>query len=102
MTIGAQSVSAIMPNRIAFVSGESSAYTLPTQPAGSPDMSPAMADTPAVCFRNVRRDGFVRLIYLSNPNSMVVTITYGARYDLPGVAAFRNAPVKICAYPPCS
>ena len=78
MTIGAQSVSAMMPNRMVLVSGESSAYTLPTQPDGSPDMRPAMADTPAVCFRNVRREAFACVIYFSSPRSMVVTITYGA------------------------
>ena len=48
MTIGAQSVSAIMPKRIALTSGESSAYTDPFQPAGSPDISVAAELTPAL------------------------------------------------------
>ena len=39
---------------------------------------PAIADAPAVCFRNVRRECCRCVIYFSSPRSMVVTITYGA------------------------
>src|SRR5204863_9455772 len=39
-----QSVSAMMPKRTVLVSGESSAYAPPTQPAGSPAISPFSAD----------------------------------------------------------
>jgi hypothetical protein len=55
MTIGAQSVSAMMPNRIVFVSGPSCAYAPPTHPAGSPLNSAPAAVTPAA-FRNRRLD----------------------------------------------
>jgi hypothetical protein len=59
MTIGEQSVSAMIPNRMFGVSGESSAYTLPTQPPGRPSISVAAALTAAARLRNVRRDVLV-------------------------------------------
>ena len=75
ITIGAQSVSAMMPKRIVFVSGESSAYTPPAQPDGSPAISPAIVEAPAACLRNSRREALARVIgYLSIPRSIVVTM----------------------------
>src|SRR5688572_1117907 len=53
ITIGAQSVSAIMPNRTVVVSGPSAAYTPPAQCRGSPAISAPTA--PAAPFTNVRR-----------------------------------------------
>ena len=55
MTIGAQSVSAIMPKRMVEVSGESSAYTLPTHPPGRPFIKVAALLAATAVFRNVRR-----------------------------------------------
>src|SRR3990170_1667127 len=54
MTIGAQSVRAMMPKRTFGVSGPSAAKTPPTQPRGNPDMSNAAVDVPAALM-NVRR-----------------------------------------------
>src|SRR6185503_13192481 len=54
ITIGEQSVSAMIPKRMVFVSGESSAYALPTHPAGSPSIRPAAVE-PAAVRKNVRR-----------------------------------------------
>src|SRR5687768_5319905 len=48
MTIGEQSVSAMMPNLMAVVSGASLAYTPPAQPCGTPANSVAAELVPAV------------------------------------------------------
>ena len=53
MTIGEQSVRAMMPNRIAGCSGESSAYAVPVQPRGKPASKAAASDRR----RKRRRDG---------------------------------------------
>src|SRR5262245_115543 len=66
ITMGEQSVSAMMPNRIAFVSGESSEKADPTHPFGRPSIRPATADPPAR-FRNLRRDAFIDLFSLRWP-----------------------------------
>jgi hypothetical protein len=64
MTMGAQSVSAMMPRRIVEVSGPSCAYTPPVHPAGTPARrAPAVV---AVALRNVR---LVFFIYLSARNT---------------------------------
>ena len=65
----------MMPKRMAFVSGESSAYTPPAQPDGSPAISPASVEDAAACLRNSRREVLACVIYLSIPRSIVVTIT---------------------------
>ena len=54
MMIDEQSVSAMMPKRIVFVSGESSAYAVPAHPLGIPSINPATVDPPAALI-NVRR-----------------------------------------------
>src|SRR5262245_36337842 len=59
MTIGEQSVSAIIPKRMFGVSGESSAYAPPTHPPGRPFINVAAALAATVFFRNVRRDVLV-------------------------------------------
>src|SRR5689334_10422953 len=55
MTIGEQSVSAIIPKRMFGVSGESSAYAPPTHPAGTPFINVAAPLTATAVFRNLRR-----------------------------------------------
>src|SRR5580765_5137906 len=54
MTIGAQSVRAIMPKRMFGVSGESSAYTLPTHPPGRPFIRVAALLAATAVLRNLR------------------------------------------------
>src|SRR6185436_16155073 len=54
MTIGAQSVSAIMPKRMFGVSGESSAYTLPAHPPGRPFINVAALLAATAVLRNLR------------------------------------------------
>jgi len=53
-----------MPKRIVFVSAESSAYAVPTQPFGSPSIRPAAADPPAALM-NVRR--FIVILLAAPP-----------------------------------
>src|SRR5258707_7203461 len=55
MTIGEQSVSAMIPNLRAVVSGASLAYAEPTQPLGRPAKSVARAAPLAALRRNSRR-----------------------------------------------
>src|SRR5687767_1072418 len=55
MTIGAQSVRAMMPRRMFGVSGPSWAYTPPTQSCGRPAMRTPVV-VAAVVLRNVRLD----------------------------------------------
>src|SRR5690349_19944706 len=62
MTIGEQSVSAIIPKRMFEVSGESSAYAPPTHPPGRPFINVAAALAATVFFKNARRDVFVIVI----------------------------------------
>src|SRR3954470_2423663 len=76
ITIGEQSVSAIMPNFIEGVSGESSAYTLPTQPRGRPPRSEAI---PALRTAETRK--FLRFIgelFLVNVSAIVFVFRMGA------------------------
>src|SRR3954468_17091147 len=55
ITIGEQSVSAIMPNFRLAVSGASLAKTLPAHPLGNPCIRVAIAEPPIAPFRNFRR-----------------------------------------------
>src|SRR5205823_3608263 len=68
MTIGAQSVSAIMPKRMFGVSGESSAYTLPVQPAGSPFISVAALLAATALLRKRRRD----VLFIGSPSELQI------------------------------
>src|ERR687897_3335362 len=62
MTIGEQSVSAMMPSLIAGVSGASLAYTPPAHPCGTPANSAAAELVPAT-LRNARLvDCFISLL----------------------------------------
>src|SRR4029453_18408334 len=51
MTIGAQSVRAMMPKRTSGVSGPSAAKAPPTQPRGTPNRSIAAVDVPAALMK---------------------------------------------------
>ena len=56
MTIGEQSVSAMIPKLTFLVSGASDADSAPTQPVGRPEASNPRADVFVETERNFRRD----------------------------------------------
>src|ERR1043166_7196203 len=73
MTIGEQSVSAIMPNFILVVSGASLAKTDPVQRLGRPANSAAVAER-ARKFRRVKREIFLLGIVLASLSQLAMRV----------------------------